>query len=362
MSSRSHCTRMFLLLFALIVILACAPAIGAPVLPASDPNAIQLYIQQTAAAASTQTQDALPPPTITPTFTATPRSTFTPNATFTPFQTFVFPTQSQSQTVQYFRVKHDSQLANYDFRSRTAAGSWTLNPQTPEVVPLFVIPKEGSGTWRTPITAAWERYMDALNEGSEKKLRYLKAAHTALFNGSGFPQMESLTMGGNVVTLDAIQNGWGQLNTFDYNTPGSVNSENYFTRPDLVHKFVVVGWSRETKSTYWVNPPQGDTYYPFVASKPVWVQMDRLEPFPILPMTVTARITQDIRKESNIESETTGLQFVEGDSSIIVQYYPSGSDVWARLQSGRWIALFRYEKGVPTYYTNWSMQTLPPPP
>jgi hypothetical protein len=353
--------KLYIWLGALVIVLACAPAAVAPAVPASDPNAIQLYIQQTAASASTQTQDALPPPTITPTFTATPRSTFTPEATYTPF-TFILSSPTPAQKVQFFRVKHDSQLAVYDFRSRTAAGSWTLNPQTPEVVPLFVDPKEASGTWRTPITANWERYMDALNEGNEKKLRYLKATSTALFNGAGFPQMESLTMGGNVVTLDAIQNGWGQLNTFDYGTPGSAGSENYFTRPDLVHKFVVVGWSRETKSTYWVNPPQGDTYYPFVASKPVWVQMSRLEPFPILPMPVTALVTQDIYKEASLESETTGQQFAEGDTSIIVQYYPSGSDVWARLQSGRWIALFRYDKGVPTYYTSWSMQTLPPPP
>ena len=204
--------------------------------------------------------------------------------------------------------------------------------------------------------------MDNLNDNDQQKLRYLKATRTALFNGSGFPQMESLTMGGNIVTLEAVQNGWGQLHTFDYGTPGSVHSENYFTRPDLVHKFVVVVWSRETKSTYWVNPPQGDTYYPFVTSKPVWIQMERLEPFPILPMSVMALETQDLHKEPNLESETTGKQFAKGDTSIIVQYYPSGSEVWAQLQSGRWILLFRYEKDGPKYYTNWSMQTLPPPP
>lgn len=361
MKTLSLRARMSLLFAALAFVLACAPSAGAPAVPASDPNAIQLYIQQTSAAASTQTQDAAPPPTFTPTFTSTPRSTFTPFATNTPF-TFTFSSPTPAQRVQFYRVKHDSQLAVFDFRSRTAAESWTLNPQTPEVVPLSVIPKEGSGTWRTTINAAWERYMDNLNDNDQQKLRYLKATRTALFNGSGFPQMESLTMGGNIVTLEAVQNGWGQLHTFDYGTPGSVHSENYFTRPDLVHKFVVVVWSRETKSTYWVNPPQGDTYYPFVTSKPVWIQMERLEPFPILPMSVMALETQDLHKEPNLESETTGKQFAKGDTSIIVQYYPSGSEVWAQLQSGRWILLFRYEKDGPKYYTNWSMQTLPPPP
>ncbi|MCC7187345.1 MAG: hypothetical protein IT312_01275 [Anaerolineales bacterium] len=354
-------SRVFLPLAALILVLACAPAAGAPAIPASDPNAIQLYIQQTAAAASTQTQDAAPPPTITPTFTSTPWSTFTPEATFTPF-TFILPSPTPAQRVQYYRAKHDSQLAMYDYRSRTAADEWKLFPQTPEIVVLFAAPKEGTGTHRTTVDGAWERYIDALNDNDQAKLNYLKSPITALFNGSGFPQMESLTMGGNIITLEAVQDGWGRVHTMDYASPGSADAENYFTRPELVHKFVLVIWSRKTKTTYWGNPPKGDIYYPFVSRNDVWVQMERLEPFPILPMAVMAFETQEIYKEPSLESETTGKQFAKGDTSIIIQYYPSGSDVWAQLQSGKWILLFSYTKEGPTYFTNWSMATLPPPP
>jgi len=346
----------------LALILACAPSAATPVDLPLDPNAIQLFIQQTAGAAATQTQKAIPTASITPTFTATPRNTFTPEPSFTPFQTFVLPSpQNQTQTVQYFRVKHDSQLDRYDYKSRTAAPDWPLFPQTPETVPLFVDPKEGRGTWRTTVDGAWEIYIDALNDHNKKKLNYLKSDSTALFNSAGFPQLESLTMGGNIVTLDAIQDGWGRLHTMAYSNPGSASSENYITRPDLVHKFVVVVWSRKTKSTYWVITPHGDIYWPFVASHAVWVQMERLEPFPVLPMVVTANVTQEIRTEPKLDSDPSGFELSEGASATIVQYFPSGSNVWGRLQNGRWIALFLYEKGVPKYLTTWIMATVPPP-
>jgi hypothetical protein len=337
----------------------------APVLPTSqapiDPNAVQLYIQQTAAAAATQTQGAIPPPTTTLTLTPTPRSTFTLEPTSTSF-TFVLPSPDRSQTVQYFRVKHDNQLAIYDYKSRTVGPDWGYLKQTPEVVPLYPIPREGTGTHRTPLEGRWEVFLNDLNDNDRRKLNFLKSPSTALFNGAGFPQMESLTMGGNIITLEAIQDGWGKVRTMDYNSPGSADVVNYFTRPNLVHKVVIVTWSTKSKITYWINPPHGDVYWPFVTRNDVWVQMDRLEPFPILPMQVTAQVEQVIRKEPSSDGEPTRFKLGVGESATIVQYYPSGSNVWGMLQNGNWIALFLYEKNVPTYFTTWSMATLPPPP
>ncbi|WKZ46701.1 MAG: hypothetical protein QY306_12860 [Anaerolineales bacterium] len=359
MKPQSHGARMFLLIAALTLVLACAPATGAPVIPASDPNAVQLYIQQTAAAASTQTQAALPP---SPTFTSTPRSTFTPEATFTPFQTFVLPSPSFGQTVQYYRVKHDNQLALYNYKSRTVSPDWGYLKQTPEVVPLSPIPKEGTGTHRTPMTGRWETFINELNDNDKKKLNFLKSPSTALFNGAGFPQMESLTMGGNIVTIEAIQGGWGRVHTLDYGSPGSAAVVNYFTEPSFVHKVVIVTWNTKTKTTYWVEPPQGVVYWPFVARNDVWVQMDRLEPFPILPMQVTASLDQEERKEPSLKGEVTRFDLNKGENATIVEYYPSGSSVWGRLQDGYWILLFQYTKDGPTYYTTWSMETLPPLP
>lgn len=345
---------------ALVVILACTPAVATPP-PPSDPNAVQLYIQQTAGAAATQTQQAIPTLTPTLTSTPTPRSTFTLEPTYTPF-TFILPSPDRSQTVQYFRVKHDSQLAIYDYKSRTVGRDWGYLKQTPEVVPLYPTPKEGTGTHRTPLEGAWEVFLDELNENDRRKMNFLKSPSTALFNGAGFPQMESLTMGGNIITLEAIQGGWARVRTMDYGSPGRADSVNYFTDPHFVHKVVIVTWNTKSKTTYWVKPPQGDIYWPFVARNDVWVQMDRLEPFPILPMQVTGLVDQVVRKEPSLEGDPTNFDLTEGETATIVQYRPSGSSVWGMLQNGYWIALFLYTKDGPTYYTTWSMETLPPPP
>ena len=352
-----HVKRIVLWFGALALILACVPAtpVPAPTLSANDINEL---IKLTADAAAVQTLAAAPTSTLTPTVTATPRDTFTPEPSTTPISTFVFPTLSSSQRIQYFRVKHDTQMPQYNFKSRTV--DWTRT-QTPEVFPLFAAPKMTSGTNRTSLVDGWDKYMSALNGNDEGRLNYLKSPISGLFNGAGFPQLESLTMGGNVITLDRIQGDWGQVHTQPYGVVGSAETENYKTRPDLVHKFVIVVWNRKTKSTYWTNPPRGSIYWPFVSIKPVWIPMEWLEPFPILPMEVAVDIDQDIRAEPGTDSETTGRHVRKGQTVTIVEYRPLGSQVWGRIYADKWIPLFMYQNTGPTYFTSWSMATLPPP-
>lgn len=351
---RSPGQKYFLWFITFILVLACVPSMVTPVAPL-DPNAINTYIAQTAESAATQTQAAIPPTT---TATSTPRNTFTPEPTSTTVPTVIFPTGTPIQRIEYFRVKHDSQIAKYDYKSRTAARDWGgVNLFTPETVPLFVLPQEGTGTHRTVLNGRWETFINNLNGNDAKKMRYLKANDTALFNTSGFPNLESLTMGGNIVTLVEIKNGWGRVNTFDYKSPGDLKDVNYVTRPDLIHKFVVVGYNRSTKTTYWLDPPHGSIFWPLVSDRAVWISMDRLESFPILPMEVTAKKTQVIKKEPTTDAEETGSDFLKGKTWSIVEYYPSGGNVWGRLSGGGWIALVLHWE----YLTTWSMATLPPP-
>ncbi|HXF85314.1 MAG TPA: hypothetical protein VNK49_07995 [Anaerolineales bacterium] len=269
------------------------------------------------------------------------------------------------QTVQYYRVKHDSQLAEFNFMSRTADPKWGgVGLQTPEVVPLFVQPSLSSGTHRTRVDGAWETIIDALNKNDARKLTYLKADTTALFNTSGFPQLESLTMGGNVLTLEEIQGEWGRVKTLDYNQIPNVAEVNYVSRPDVIHKFVVVGWRQTTRTTYWVNPPVGELYWPLVSSRPLWIPLARLEKFPALPLSVTANVTLNIRKTPEVADNLTGQHLSAGKSATIVEYRPVASSVWGRIENLGWIALLWYPeyKSPPRYFTSWQMETVPPPP
>ena len=336
----------------LFLILACAPAAVTPI-PTLDPNTLGTIIAQTASSASTQTAAAMPISIASP----TSAPTFTPEPTFSPVPLIVLSSPTTVPRIQYFRVKHDFQLALYDYESRTAADSWGGGAQTPEIAPLFLDAKVSSGTNRTIVDGNWEIYINALNNHDAKKLRFLKAGDTALFNGAGFPQLESLTMGGNIITLDAIQSGWGRVKTIDYVNPGALKEVDYMTRPDLVHKVVVVGWSRGSKSSYLAPPPQGAVYWPLVSSRPVWIQMERLEAFPFFPMDVVAKKTQKILKRPEVGSSSIGREIKVGETARVMEYYPSGPNVWGKLQDGGWIALLLHLE----YPTSWSMSTVPPP-
>ena len=338
---------------ALVLIMACVPSAGTPA-PPLDPNAINTIIVQTADAASANTQAAIPP---TLTATATLRSTFTPESTYTNIPAIIFPTVTPIQRKQYFRVKHDSQLAVYNYKSRTAENWNGVDEFTPEVVPLFAGPNKTYGTHRTIVDGSWEVYIDALNDNDRKKIKYLKLNNSGLFNGAGFPKLESLTMGGNVITLAELQGDMGRVNTLDYRSPGSLKDVNYVTRPDLIHKFVVVAWNKKNKTTYWVNTPQGAIYWPLVANADVWIPLERIEPFPSLPLIVTANTMQEIRKSPAMNGDKTGLELAKGEFIRIVEYYPSGPDVWGRTGSGGWIALLLNRE----YLTDWKMETAPPP-
>ncbi|HAV78400.1 MAG TPA: hypothetical protein DCX53_13715 [Anaerolineae bacterium] len=353
--------KFFLWSIALVLILACVPSVSTPV-PPLDPNVINTFIVQTADAASAKTQAAIPP---TLTATATLRSTFTPESTFTVVPIITFPTSTLVQRLQYFRVKHDTQLAEFNYQSRTAADDWPVDDsgwQTPEVVPLLPVQRLKSGTHRTILDRSWEIFIDALNDQDKRKIRYLKADNTALFDGKGFPYLESKTMGGNIVSIDELQGGWGRVHTLDLKSPGSLKDMTYATRPDVIHKMVVIKYNKNTRITSWVHAPPGPIYWPLVSDVPLWIPLDRLEPFPGLPMSVTALITQEIKTKPSTDGTSSGFELAEGASATIREYYPSGSNVWARLSGGGWIALFRYEKGAPTYFTTWKMETLPPPP
>src|SRR5688572_2635215 len=178
----THRTKLSIWFITFTLILACVPSLAAPnLVPTSDPNAIYTFIAQTANAASTQTVVAIPMSTSTATFTVTPRNTFTPEPSVTPFQTLILPSPTPIIRIQYFRVKHDSQLAMYNYKSRTGDKNWGGRGQTPEVVPLFGQPKFSSATNRTRLDGEWETLFNTLNKNDEAKLRYIKADNSGLF-------------------------------------------------------------------------------------------------------------------------------------------------------------------------------------
>ncbi len=80
--------RMFALLAAVAVMLACVPTLASPAVPPTlDPLSLNTVIAQTAAVAATQTA-VFAPPTLT--FTPSPAPTKTPTEVLSPTPTFIF--------------------------------------------------------------------------------------------------------------------------------------------------------------------------------------------------------------------------------------------------------------------------------
>jgi hypothetical protein len=90
MKTRSRKYLIWLAAFSLIM--ACVPSVGTPAVPTLDPNAINLFIQQTVEAAASQTAAAMPTSTATQTATPTPLDTNTPEPTATNTVIFILST------------------------------------------------------------------------------------------------------------------------------------------------------------------------------------------------------------------------------------------------------------------------------
>jgi hypothetical protein len=75
-------------------------------------------------------------------------------------------------------------------------------------------------------------------------------------------------------------------------------------------------------------------------------------------MDVTINTDIYIQSTPGPTMKQTDRELSEGDTVQVIEYQPTGSNVWGRLQRGGWIPLLLY----PRYFTSWRMETLPPPP
>ena len=151
-------------------------------------------------------------------------------------------------------------------------------------------------------------FIDALNNNDRKKIELPEIRCYGIVQYGWFSPVGKPDDGWEYHQIGCNPGRWGRVQTMDYGSPPNAAEVNYVTRPDLVHKFVVVGWRRSTKTTILVNPPKGDLYWPLVTKHPVWIPMDRLEAFPILPLVVTADSDLYIQTTPGPAIEKTAFQ------------------------------------------------------
>ncbi len=261
------------------------------------------------------------------------------------------PQQAQPESVWlYVRVKHDL----------TPRQVLTVSPET---VPLSNQPGDSHKGPTIPIDPAWQDFDAAIN--SPKAFRWLLMPHSALVNieyGPGEdPQAESLTFGGNVLLIDQIVGNYGHIRSYGYADSPPLPSEiNYQTYPEFIQKVTAI----DSRSGIIRNPGAAlDVYFALLHKTDLWINLDDVEPFPSLPVTVKPQdwITRGLRVHESCEiGSPTVNGLYPSQTATLFSYAPRGSDVlgWVQLpdKSFGCIAL-NYRS---TDYTGWNMQTIPP--
>ncbi len=272
---------------------------------------------------------------------------------------------------RFARLMHDPQWMEYP--SRMAAPDWPSGfyyDWYPQTVQLWTGPRSGDS--RISYTRPWLEYLRDLQPDAATAT-WLTRIAAGLFNRTGNqfipihdldslkeePVAEGISAGGNVVMVVEVRNGSGRLEMlYLRDEPPSVDEVNYELTPWLVTKFTSVSIDGELGNAGGI-----DTYFPNLAKKDdgYWVDLKRVEWFPLLPLCVTAE--RDLRVH-NIPP-TTGMAkqlgiIADGSQFTIREYLPQASDVWARTDEG-WVLLEYLDAGgVPVYTSSWEMDTRPP--
>lgn len=179
----------------------------------------------------------------------------------------------------FYVVLGDEELARFNYRSRTEMPDWGYLPQTPSVFRFDKEPQEPT-EHRVDVTAQ-DAELRRLNlyDGKRARIEYLYSAGTALFNRTGFPKLQYLTMSFNVLEkIEVVNNSKGKFLKFRTLVPNSNTSGmTHTSHPQFVHKLDIVTF--DNGFTNHVNTPHGDVFW-FLTTKEGYgyIPMDVVRP------------------------------------------------------------------------------------
>jgi hypothetical protein len=247
--------------------------------------------------------------------------------------------------MSYFaRLKNWSQYPNHP--------KFTLNVM-PQVFPLQSTPEGSNDGSDIHLSDAWYQFDKALNPAT----RWLTNIDSMLFDYTDHPKVaKSISCGGNVVEIDAEENGHGHLVTYENSWAPPVGDPSiiYQDNPQVIQKVTCVS------KTYQIENPGAnlDVYFALVADSDLWCDLSMVEKFPDLGISVSP-IYPGLRLRQYPLGPVLE-QLPAGQPLTLISYDPRGSDVWAKVQladgSRGYVALMY--NGV--FYTTWKMATQPP--
>lgn len=163
----------------------------------------------------------------------------------------------------FWRVLGDEELAEFNNQSRTLDPNWAYLPQTPSVFRFEVTGREPKSDYRVDISPLLVDIFRLNNWTQEDNhAAYLFSAGTALFNNTGYPKQQYLTMSFNLLEEIAVEGAYLKFKTI---TPATYTAHmKRETHPQFIHKWDIV--TSKNKRTVHVNTPHGDMFW-FLCSK-----------------------------------------------------------------------------------------------
>jgi hypothetical protein len=247
--------------------------------------------------------------------------------------------------------------------SRTANPDWfpTLTGRITEATVPFFLTTAVASRVQFKLPDKWLARIAQVNAGNPKGSQVFQFGFGIFQNPS---LMFSLTEEGNLLRFSRLDYAFGHrvgiVKTYNLNDDPPMD-EDFKTRPDLWHKCTNINQYDQL-----LNPYQGDLYFPLITDgTEIFIDMDLVEPWPILPVTVTVR--SDIaglngRSAPVYPANNIVKTYAPGSTLVIQKYAAVGCWIWGLTQDSVWVALRVVPAGsnTPAYFTSWKISTPPP--
>jgi len=177
------------------------------------------------------------------------------------------PAATLTNPLGLWRVRHDVERDQWNFRSRLWTEDWKKLRGLPETVRI----NGGRGTVTLP--PAWVEFLDRINTSDAQ--RYLRKLQSGWLNYGPFPKMEQLTFGGNFVYVTKIKANRAYIKSFNTADAPPQRGLQTATPDPLIQMFSVV----YTDGSWQMETPVGVVYTFIIASPndgPLWMDISDL--------------------------------------------------------------------------------------
>lgn len=250
--------------------------------------------------------------------------------------------------LMYARVRYDTTRPCWGFVSRTSPQQ-VAQPR----VRLIQAPctcRANGGTGSTKLPMLFQKLLQRLN--SAAAFKYLKRKASGYVNIQAWPVVQDVLFGGALVKITEIVGNRAYIATMSTKAvPAPVT---YEMHPWLVHQFSVIDPQGET----WKSP-KGDAFVIVASKVRMYVPLEDLELFPMLPFPVTVCDPDGLVMYDAPSGNQTGVMIYPETTVTIAEYAFRGPNVWGRLKGGEgWVPLGNIHE--PGYFTtSWNMATVP---